>query len=233
MTEFLLMASGEGPTDIGDEYAGELRPGPMLKMIQIELRMKHEIDCGEDSIQVIHKHKIVEESQNLRRREKHLFHFGKKWPRDCADFRVNVQVFGILAIKAKASVAVFFRDCDRSRSTPHNDWKFRVLSIEEGFEYSGYDRGVAMAPNPVSEVWLLALLCDPPNAPSLEKLPGNDKSRNHPKKILAREHGISDREGMNALVENKYHHGAIPLPSFQYFEQKLGDAVERWRQASG
>jgi hypothetical protein len=116
-------------------------------------------------------------------------------------YRRNAQALGCLARHLSRQngdqpvIAVLFRDCDGTNSTPKDRWEdlLKSLSGERGgFKTLGVHTGVPMMPRPKSEAWLIcSVQNDYLHCESLEDLPGNDCSPNGAKKILEKALGFT------------------------------------------
>lgn len=86
-----------------------------------------------------------------------------------------------------------------TNSTSPSNWCILAQSILDGFEDSGFKKGVAMVPKPTSEAWILCCLQHYQHCDKLEDLPGNQVSSNHPKKLIQQKNGTAPT--MATLVE--------------------------------
>ena len=231
MADFTLLASGEGPTDIGDEWAGELKPGPMLEMARKILEETPVGNLPLEQVKLLKEGDIQRESEQLRNRNRRFF-LQRRGPddREMGLFRRNAQTLGYVAARDGYAVAILFHDADRTRTSRADDWQKKVDSIENGFLLADYDRGVAMVPRPVSEAWLLAMAQPDGNVAGYEDLPGNDASTNHPKKKLE-SLGFAGREQLLQLVIENFVPGHITMPSLQRFEERLRTASALWYES--
>ena len=118
-------------------------------------------------------------------------------------------------------IAILFRDSDGTNSTKKGMWKEKQESIEKGFSFQGFDRGIGMIPNPKSEAWLLcALQNNYQSCNDLENRSGNDKSPNNLKDELE-SFGISS-DKINEMIKNgQIDIDKIDMPSFRYFVDAL------------
>ena len=230
MPEFRLLVSGEGPTDLGDHWGGQLTPGPMLEMARKILKETPAGECALDQVKLLKKKDLQQESEELRKENRRFF-MQPRGPddREMNFFRRNAQMLGHIASREGFAVAILFRDADRTRSSRKDQWECKVESIENGFRLAKYERGVAMVPRPASEAWLLALAQPKGDVAKYEDLPGNEESPNHPKKKLESEHGFAGRDQLVQLVEEKFVAGSVAMPSFERFAKRLMVAVEMWR----
>jgi hypothetical protein len=129
-----------------------------------------------------------------------------------------------------AAIAVLFRDCDGTRSTPKTEWQGKFDSMLSGFEVARFQSGVPMVPRPKSEAWMLCGLRKREEASrdcsGLEDAPGNDASPNSLKKQLAdhlRYEPTSDQQA-ELVSGGQIDPALIDLPSFSAFCAELDRA---------
>jgi len=107
-----------------------------------------------------------------------------------------------------------------------SNWDILVQSILDGFEDSGFQKGVAMVPKPTGEVWILCCLQNYQHCDKLEDLPGNQVSSNHPKNIIRQRIGnVPTRETLLALVCEVCDTEKMDLPSFLSFKTRLKQVI--------
>ncbi|SMG22097.1 hypothetical protein SAMN06275492_1082 [Dethiosulfovibrio salsuginis] len=151
-------------------------------------------------------------------------------------FQRNAFLLGRYALKKKEEdqgqsvVAILFRDCDGTRSSPRSEWDDKRNSIVYGFEKAGLRTGVAMVPKTKSECWLLCAVQEDSyrDCGRFEELSGNDSSeKGAPKKVLQKTLG---EEGTSELLRDLIHNGTIDpiridMPSFNVFKKDLEEAI--------
>lgn len=186
-----IIVHGEGATDMGVHPPnGEFAPGPMLHILSRAInQIKPDLafTLSPESVCIKSKSQMKEDSNRLYPRKAMFIKQSspESLKKGNPDHRKLSSVLGKLAIEGCFNLAVFFRDCDGTRSSAINRWEVICQSIMTGFNATGYKYGVPMCPKPTSEAWLLAL--HPQNtisAAKIEALSGNLESVNHPKKKL-------------------------------------------------
>jgi len=235
-----LVLSGEGPTDIGETRpipgGTEFVPGPMAEIVDALLmpaigysvldNWRHgDREC------VVH----FRESQLAElRRESATLLPGLTRGRGTALHTRAAECLGRLAQQQEAdgerAIAVLFRDSDGTRSTPATNWSDKLSSMQQGFERSGFERGVPMLPKPKSEAWLLCALKPDPyqRCEALEDEPGNDDSPRALKSQLAARvgHEAGADEQAEWVRDGRVDPAQIQMPSFEAFKQALQRAAE-------
>ena len=222
-----LVLSGEGNSDIGklSHSLEEFIPASMYYLIDkiIEKKLDYSFyELTSELITFIPKKRLLEESKKFKA------FAGKKKGQSTAIFYKNARALAQIAeekskeIEDNDVIAILFRDSDGTVSTINGMWEEKVQSIEYGFKFKGFNRGVAMIPNPKSEAWLICALKDKAyeNCQRLEDRSGNDKSPNNLKDELE-SFGLSNDE-INEMIQNgKIDIDKIDMPSFKYFANRL------------
>ena len=228
-----LVLSGEGNSDIGklSYKIEEFIPAPMYYLIDKVIEQKLGFSFYEltpDLITFIPKNKLIDI-------QKKFISFPSKGKnKETALFFKNARTLAMIAReKAKELddedvIAILFRDSDGTVSTIKGMWDKKIQSIEKGFNFENFNRGVAMMPNPKSEVWLLCALKNKYlNCSDLENRSGNDNSPNNLKDEL--EHfGISYEETnkINDMIKDgSIDIDKIDMPSFRYFVDALNSLL--------
>lgn len=239
----ILVLSGEGPTDIGASAnqcspcsGADFSPGPMTVIVDQLLTPR----LGFSVLDLPERIYFVDETE-LCRRMKALPNRmqparSKKKASETGYFFGNAVALGAVTREIEAAaqdhaVAVLFRDCDGTRSAKTGLWETKRKSMEDGFAFVRFERGVPMLPKPKSEAWLLCAASPPATGDccSYEELPGNDSSPNAPKKKLDAffNRHLSGSELCDWLTENPLDvERAVSMPSFQDFKMQLERAVD-------
>jgi len=222
-----LVLSGEGNSDIGklSHSLEEFIPASMYYLIDKIIEQKLQCSFYElfhKSIIFIPKKRLLEESKKIKS------FAGKKKGKETALFYKNARALAKIAqnksieLKDDDVIAILFRDSDGTVSTTHGMWEDKVKSIEYGFKFEDFNRGVAMVPKPKSEAWLICALKNKPyeNCHKLEDRSGNDNSPNNLKDELD-SFGIST-DKINEMIQNgQIDIEKINMPSFKYFVDSL------------
>jgi hypothetical protein len=238
----LLMLSGEGSGDIGacrvaaDECEGaEFQPGPMAWLIEKLVEPAWGYSPLDSSAFV-----FVPEGSLGRYCKANIRAIalpGKQRPQETRFFFKNARGLGRMA-KAKTVTAecpvgaVLFHDMDGTRSTPVNEWKAKVRSIEDGFAAEQFDLGVAMVPRPKSEAWLLCAVKENAyqNCEALEDESGNDASPNNLKTqldVVLQRHGRTTRELPEMIENGTIEALRIKMQSYTEFRTQMEDVASR------
>lgn len=238
----IFVLSGEGPADLGACTNAQGRctnndfsVGPMTVILEQLLapRIGFSLrDCS-DRVHYINETALCVISKALPKRMQPAR--SKKKGAETGYFFANAMALGVAARELevatqKIAVAVLFRDCDGTRSSPAVLWEAKQFSMRDGFKYSQFDRGIPMLPKPTSEAWLLCAAQVSPYAccDKLEALPGNEASKNHPKKKLDAAFGChkSREELCDWLDGNPFDlDRAASMPSFKAFRDRLYEVV--------
>ncbi|HHB94704.1 MAG TPA: hypothetical protein ENK88_06135 [Campylobacterales bacterium] len=222
-----LVLSGEGNSDIGklSHSLEEFIPAPMYYLIDkiIEQQFKYSFyELTPELITFIPKKRLLEESKKFKS------FAGKKKGQSTAIFYKNARALAKIAqdkskeLNDNDVIAILFRDSDGTVSSINGMWEDKVKSIEYGFKFKDFNRGVAMVPKPKSEAWLICALKDKSyeNCQKLEDRSGNDDSPNSLKKELD-SLGIDSTE-INEMIQNgTINIEKIDMPSFKYFVDRL------------
>jgi len=222
-----LVLSGEGNSDIGklSHSLEEFVPASMYYLIDkiIEQKLQYSFyELTPELITFIPKKRLLEESKKFKS------FAGKQKGKETALFYKNARALAKIAqdtseeLKDGDVIAILFRDSDGTVSTTHGMWEDKVKSIEYGFKFKDFNRGVAMVPKPKSEAWLLCALGNKPyeNCQKLEDRSGNDDSPNSLKKELE-SLGIENSK-INEMIQcGEIDIEKIDMPSFKYFTERL------------
>lgn len=140
-------------------------------------------------------------------------------------------------------VAVFFRDCDGTQTSPSSRYDMIYDSIngeKGGFRLAGLCSGVPMLPRPKSEAWLLCAFKDQPfqYCHVLESLSGNDNSPRSAKKLLQARLAALGGDACSLHCHNcascAIDFSQIKMPSFNKFAKDLEKALTHnarsWRE---
>ena len=232
-----LWLSGEGPTDIGTTklLPGDARfvPGPMAEIIDwlIDYQLEFSpMELDELGAQCV-KHLTEGELAYAKVPPRPQLLPGTLRPKGEAGTTAHAYAMGCLARAESVSekepvVAILFRDSDGTRSAPKGLWQGKVDAINQGFQLSRFDAGVAMVPRPKSEAWLLCALKANPyqHCDALEHAPGNDGSPKALKLRLEAQMGVQSPSGdqqaewvRTGLVDPLQ----IDMPSFTVFAKRL------------
>lgn len=250
----MLVLSGEGPSDLGrcrtpaglcsgDDFAR----GPLAVLLDQMLELKPKfryrpIQTSADCVCFVPKAELLQR-QKQRKERGGISLVGKKREQETGYFFTNAWMFGEIAVEQEQArndrgIAVFHRDSDPTGSTHHSEWSDKSKSIKDGFLRAGYDRGVPMLPQPISEAWLLCMAKNyPPNAAALEDEAGNDKAANPLKDQLASAIGIENpsAEALADWLETTAVDATrlSTLPSFRAFSKDLDAALDRLLRTDG
>jgi hypothetical protein len=179
------------------------------------------------------------ERARIRKKQGGVSLVGKKRALETGYFYINAWMLADIAIEIeKASndkaIAVLFRDCDGTHSSPVGLWASKWESMINGFGRAGFSRGIPMLPLPKSEVWLLcALRSTVDDCSCFEDISGNDCSPNSAKNQLDAELGEhkSGNELCNWLEGNLIDEERLStMPSFKAFKVCLEQAVTQVTQ---
>lgn len=193
-----ILLSGEGPTDLGVCRnaqgrcdGADFKHGPMTQLLiqLLEPLLHYSLTDYPESFSYVSETVLCAHTKATPTRLQPTR--GKKKGVETSYFYGNAMTLGYmardLATKLGDSVvAVFFRDTDGTRHSPAGLWQDKWQSVCDGFNHSGFTRGVPMLPKPKSEAWLLCL-ADTNRSGScelLERQSGNDQSPNSAKSRL-------------------------------------------------
>lgn len=235
----IIFVSGEGPTDIGCCNNGyslcsgdAFSPGPMTCLVDKLACQVVEYSLLEVGAFEFVCERFLDESGRTRPRRS-LVLPGAKSAKDTGYFFTNAQALAGIALERQEKEgrecpvgAILFRDADGTRSTRSGLWRDKINSIERGFAAAGFDRGVAMVPNPKSEAWLLCAIKSSAyqNCAALEELPGNDNSPDSAKDVLnnrLRELGKRYADVLEMIDNGTISPSRIDMPSFNHFRDRL------------
>lgn len=244
----IVILSGEGKTDFGqcnnaqgicsgDDY----QLGAMAIIVDKMLaeRMNYSIRETTPDLFLFVSEASLKERDDLRKKESRKVSFaGKKRDQETGYFYINAWMLGIIALEKEENakdkaIAILFRDCDGTRSSGTGLWEAKWQSMINGFQRSGFSRGVPMLPKPKSEAWLICAAKNQPyqHCQQLENdLPGNDDSPNKAKiqlgKLLSFDREPSAEELCNWLEENPFDFNACEMPSFLAFKAELNRVLK-------
>lgn len=239
----ILLFSGEGSSDIGKAShgvsgickPGQWTPGPMA-LLADQIFIHHMGYSAIESREAFFISesllmKIAKDPRQPQLRGIQRSHLHKKGAIALAS--VAIALSELLDIKP--IVAVFFRDCDGTRTSRRTRWDEIYSSINQngGFQILGLETGVPMIPKPKSEAWLICALKINPytDCHSLESRSGNDSSPMSLKSellaILSRypqslEDLIKGENGMYTIDACR-----IDMPSFNKFKEDFISAVSK------
>ncbi|MBA1245191.1 hypothetical protein [Pseudomonas japonica] len=179
-----------------------------------------------------HSESALADKAAERKRQRRFALAGRKRPVETGFFYISAWMLGEAALELErlendAVVAVFFRDTDGTNTSDRTLWETKLDSIEAGFDRAGFDRGVAMLPMPKSEAWFICAAKDNPyqGCEQLEELPGNDRSPNSAKAMLAAVLGTEATADalIHWLAGNNFdgERLADAMPSFYQFYSRL------------
>jgi hypothetical protein len=165
----LLLLSGEGPTDIGHADVGcsglcgprQWVPGPMSLLIDQLFEYKLGYSAIEsDNAYFISSSELYKIAKQIKNRPefrgKGQNHYHRRGTQALAS--------AALALSEKNErvpvIAVYFRDCGGSNSSPSHLWEdiYNSMAERSGFQLLGLATGVPMIPKPISEAWLICAL---------------------------------------------------------------------------
>ncbi len=226
-----LVLSGEGNSDIGKlSYSLEkFIPASMYYLIDkiIEQKLQYSFyEFTPELITFIPKKRLLEESKKFKS------FASKKKGKDTAIFYKNARALAKIAqdksieLQDDDVIAILFRDSDGTVSTIKGMWEEKIKSIEYGFKFKDFNRGIAMIPKPKSEAWLICTLKDKPyeSCQKLEERSGNDDSPNNLKDELESFELSSDE--INEMIKNgEIDIQKIDMPSFNYFTKRLRELL--------
>ena len=133
------------------------------------------------------------------------------------------------------SLSVYFHDCDGTRSELDREpdmQENRVKAVLSGFRAAEYNYGIAMIPKPTSESWIICSVKDNPycHCDILETdLSGNDRSLERAPKIVlgnAIDNQSYTRTDLGALIANIDINRLDDMPSFKQLKQNIINAVQ-------
>ncbi len=235
----ILVLSGEGPTDIGTrqpkETGWEFAPGPMAWIVDKLLERPGKLNysmleiqaSGGDCVDFLNESELAA----LRGAKPFFLPRGDDTPGNVSlrkgAFLLGKHAKGIASERNSPVIAVFFRDADRTNSTPRMEWEGKFASMKQGFVRADFQSGVPMIPRPKSEAWMLCGLLKGRNAEEdcdwLEGESGNDASQKSLKGQLADHLRYAPTTDQQAeLVRGgKIDPTLIDLPSFVAFREEL------------
>lgn len=219
----IVVASGEGPSDLGDGYGGVDCYGPVAYLLQ-QLGLPL---CPQAEWRWASKQELKGNSRTLLP--------GKKSKPGGAHFRANALGLANLAKQLEPPhCAILFRDSDSTRSSPRNQWDEQWRSFEVGFAEADYHNWIGVLPRPKSEAWLLCGMQKQSyqNCAKLEDLPGNDASPKALKRMLAeaaRKRGIGTTAAQLSewVCQNPELAAKINMPSWQKTRERVAEVLKR------
>jgi hypothetical protein len=238
----LVLVSGEGHTDIGvtapnrDDGEPTFLPGPMAHVVDqmIESAISYSvIEFG--FVRHLGRVELSNLAKELPIKPRFVMPGSKRPQGNAGDYR---QAFALAQyaswIESSENdevLTVLFRDSDGTCSSTASKWQDLVNSIEAAFAAAKYVKGVAMVAKPKQEAWFLCALkkdgyvaCH-----SLEEESGNDNSPIALKKKVEEALGrAADREVLiNLVLDRKFDHSKIDMPSFNAFRDALFRAINK------
>jgi len=243
----MVVLSGEGKSDLGDcnNSQGQCQVpdfvhGPMTLLVdQILAQRLHYSMLEVTPAQYIYirKSQLMALAAQRKAGKESISLTGKKNGQDTGYFRINAWVLGKETLRLQQengdqAIAILFRDCDDTNSTPAGLWDQKWKAMVEGFARSELGEcGVPMLPKPKSEAWLLCAAKAHPyqHCAALEDMSGNDKSPHALKDALDAAYGreLSSAEQVDWLTEHGYddEKAANQMPSLQKFKERLNAAM--------
>lgn len=224
-----LVLSGEGNSDIGklSHSLEEFIPAPMYSLIDKIIEQKLGYSFYELTPDLI---TFVPKAELIKIQKKFISFPSKGKNKETALFFKNARTLAMISQKKSEElddedvITILFRDSDGTVSTIKGMWDKKIQSIEKGFTFENFNKGVAMMPNPKSEVWLLCALKNKYlHCSDLENRSGNDNSPNNLKDELE-SFGISYNETskINEMIKDgRIDINKIDIPSFRYFVERL------------
>ncbi|MCM0754394.1 hypothetical protein M7784_03940 [Desulfovibrio aminophilus] len=240
----IVVASGEGPTDIGicnafrNYCAGDLLAlGPFALLIDdiVEAEIFYS-PIDNESFYVVSRSYL---SQKWKQKKRGSIRFpGFKSQKGSVYFEYNARALSIVATEIVESltsqgeapprvIAILYRDSDGSNSSPKGEWQTKYDSIVRGFAQEKFPHGVAMLAKPIGESWLISgcLQLNASQAIALEARSPNSKAAVPLKGQLENEiearyphHTMSSTESMVALINDQHVTlSNILTPSFMKF----------------
>jgi hypothetical protein len=193
----LLLLSGEGPSDLGrPNYGtrglcnpGQWQVGPVALLIDQLFTQYAGYSAIGSCAYLLDKNALFEIAKKIRDyprlRGKNRNHEHRRGSQALA--------CAALALSRKCDnepvVAVYFRDCGGSRSSPSDYWTTLYHSMaQDGFPLLGLKTGVPMIPKPISEAWFICALKNHPYVACqrLETLSGSPHADSPLKKMFAK-----------------------------------------------
>jgi hypothetical protein len=237
-----VLLSGEGPTDLGSctNALGvcegiDFRMGPMTVLLaqMAEPKLGYDLLDTPDSLHSISETALCAYAKALPSRLQAAR--GKKKGVETGYFYANARALGNVAQQLEKKtgepvLTVLFRDNDGTRSMVTSVWADKCKSIEDGFLRSGFETGIAMLPNPKSEVWLLCgATPGSSSCAALENISGNDDSPNSAKSRL--DAALDGRTSGDELAHWLREHPldvarASSMPSFKAFKDALDISLD-------
>ncbi|MFB2848369.1 hypothetical protein ACE1BG_19130 [Aeromonas veronii] len=240
-----LLAFGEGPTDMGRSrnaqayaHGDDLEVGPML-LLAHRLLGRHLPDWNADLFDLQQEHAIpsvlVAKAEMATKTRAGKFKLlSKDVKQGYLIHSKRAAVLGELAQQSgsltEAQLAIYFHDTDGTNRDPHDPHDL-VQAVNEGFRAAGFaGQGVAMAPQPTSEAWLICS-CKPDayqHCGQLEtQLSGNDRSpARAPKQVLGYHLRKTDyHRGDLVPVVNAIELDRLDMPTFNQFRDDLKQGI--------
>ena len=226
---FILL--GEGPSDLGTDNS---KPGTFVKVLE---KLADEVSSESFDYEIVSRGFIslrIKQAPSSPR--KMLLRGSKRKYGDLIYFQKSAEALGRYAAQTNNIGAVFFHDCDFSRSDvsdPDNYYREVIHSITTGFDNVEFRNGVPMIPKTRSECWLLGYYQTTPyvNCARFENLRGSDKAAHPGKKLLA-DFLRCDETEIYRRVDRDIHNelidwSRIDAPSFVFFKSRFQRTVQK------
>lgn len=235
-----IVATGEGPTDIGHSEAAQgvvseenFQHGPIYQIL-LNLVYAQLPDWNQDldlKRYFVYRKCVKTHAKRVRPavlpghkfKEKELLQHLKS-AHALVDMTADHS-----EIQLSNCIFVYFHDCDGYQSSSRNRQSEMVRYIRAGFQRAKADaKGVAAVPNPVSEAWFIGAKVNPQLANQFESnLSGNDNSPNRAPKEKLKELLETDRvtrDDLMRLVEELDWH-QLNMDSFNQLKTDLRAAI--------
>lgn len=225
----LVLASGEGPTDIGkasgncDIHApGSWEPGPMAYFIDHVIQTLFHFEALGSAMWFLPEEALNRIARNIR-----PMTLGSHREFRKSAWTLLASAHKLAQEKGCAVLPILFRDTDGSRSQQKASgrWQEKHDSIAYCLDRTGTTMHVCpMLPNPKSEAWLLcALKNDYRDCALLEKIPGNDASPHSAKSQLRDCLGteVTQEYLVDLIQARRIRPDAIDMPSYNVWKDDM------------
>ncbi len=234
----LLLVSGEGPSDIGNQVHGGKGPvfshGPICLILDKLLESVFQFSLLDSGLVVfVHKTELLAIEE--KRRGRQFSAPGKRKSKETGYYYENARRLALKAAQlgdesGDVVIPVLFRDADGTQSSGRGEWQAKWQSMLEGFAAGDSELGIPILPQPKSEAWLLCACREPAyqHCAALEQESGNDDSLNPLKDQLARaRNGLSTAADLNhAISEGEIDPHRIDMASFNAFRVRLNQVAQ-------